>query len=303
MNPAAGGGAGPDPVIAAFEERGGHRVRRTAGPGDAEAFARDAADAGERRIVVAGGDGTLREVVQGLAAGRDGFEVTLGLVPLGTGNDFARSLALPDDPRAALDLALADGPGTIVGVDLMRVSLDGGTPTFAVNAVIVGQGGAVGDVLDPDVKERWGPLSYLRGAVEVAARLAPVRMAVTRPDGTCREASILNVVAANGRFAGHGVPVAPGARPDDGRLEVVVVDAIPLVRLAALLPHLVAGDDGMDPDDPAWHHHSGLEVGVAAVDPDTDLPVSIDGENTAARRVRVELEPGVLRFAVPGGAR
>lgn len=288
-----------DPVEAAFDEAGGHRVRRTSAPGDARRLAREAAEGGDDRIVAAGGDGTLREVVDGVRGAGATARVVIGLVPLGTGNDLARSLGLPEDPEAATRLALGGSGSAITSVDLLRVRLDDDDPVWALNAVIVGQGGAVGDALEPAEKARWGPLSYLRGAVEVALDLEPVRMAVTLGDEGTREASILNVVAANGRFAGRGIPIAPGARPDDGAMDVVVVDDVPLSRLMGFLPALLTGDEGTIPDDDAWHQERTHRVRVAAAGSAAELPVSIDGENTAAGRIEVEIEEGALRMAVP----
>jgi diacylglycerol kinase (ATP) len=303
LNPAAGGAERADPVGAAFEEAGGDRVRRTSGSGDARAFAREAVREGGRHLVVAGGDGTLREAIEGIRDADVDDTVCVGVVPLGTGNDLARSLDLPDEPEDALVLAMAPSrgdPHTRRTVDLLRVRLDGGEPRWALNAVIVGEGGAVGEALEPEVKERWGPLSYLRGAVEVALDLRPVRMAVTLPEEGTREARILNVVAANGRYAGGGIPIAPGARPDDGELDVVVIDALSLRELVALLPPLLAGDRGEHPDDPAWHHTRTDRVEVAALGDGNDLPVSIDGENVRARRVQVALETGAVCIVAPG---
>lgn len=300
MNPAAGGGDAADPVVEAFREAGGHRVRRTSGPGDARLFAREAGTGGESRVIVVGGDGTVREVVAGLMEAGCVDDITLGIVPTGTGNDLARSLRIPERPLEALELAMAPA-GREGGrrLDLLRVRLDEGDAVWALNAVVVGRGGDVGDALAPEVKARWGPLSYLRGAAEVALDLRPIRMAVTVPGEGTREARVLNVVAANGRYAARGVPVAPGALPDDGLLDVVVVDDVPLTTLLGFLPSLVAGDQGEHPADPAWHHYRSRGLQVAALGDEAPLPVSVDGENAEARSVVVELVPGRLSVLAP----
>jgi diacylglycerol kinase (ATP) len=124
---------------------------------------------------------------------------------------------------------------------------------------------------------------------------------VTLPDRGTREAAILNVVAANGRYAAGGIPIAPGARPDDGEFDVVIVDDVPLTTLLGFLPELVAGEDGRHPDHPAWHHCRSRRIEVAALADGAGaaLPVSVDGENMEARSVAVELVPGRLRVLAP----
>ena len=233
-------------------------------------------------ILVAGGDGTVHEVVEGLLDAEPDEMPVLTILPLGTGNDLARSLEVPREWTEALDLR--GGPGTVRELDLMEMELDGHREV-AVNAVVVGNGGRVGEVLDDREKARWGPLSYLRSAMEVAFELEPVEVRLALDDGKPETMAILNVVVANGRYAGGGVPIAPRADPHDGRLEVVTVLDTPLRQVLGMLPTLLREED---PEHPSYRHRTAGRVAVETVG-DRPLPVSVDGENVHARSVSVTL--------------
>ena len=140
-------------------------VRITAKQGDAESFSRDAADRGFDLIVAAGGDGTLNAVINGI--GERLSAVSVGLVPLGTGNDFARSLNLPKDVDASIELLERRQTRQI---DLVRVTSD--HTRYFVNVSGGGFSGIVDEKLTPEMKTTWGPLAYLRGAAEALPELS-----------------------------------------------------------------------------------------------------------------------------------
>lgn len=302
LNPAAGGcPEDPSPIVRAVTALGPCRVLSTEGEGDARRFAAAAGKAGARDVVVAGGDGTVHEVVRGLLEAReaapgpdddDAGLPTLAILPLGTGNDLARCLEIPLEWERAAEL-LRSGGG-VREVDLMAVGLDGSARP-GVNAVVVGSGGRVGKVLEPDEKERWGPLSYLRSAAEVILHLEPVRVEVAVDDEPAEEMEVLNLVVANGCYAARGVPISPGADPSDGRLDLVVVREAGLADLVAMLPVLLHGSH---PDHPAYSHRYAGRIRITAAGPDP-LPVSVDGENLRARDVSVSLHPLRLAVRVP----
>lgn len=289
LNPAAGGGLDPTEVAAAIRERLGARVVVPEGAERVRPRTAEEARRGARVVVAAGGDGTVRAVAAGLAdAGAAGEVPVLAVLPLGTGNDLARSLGMPMDFEDALEhLATDPEPRSL---DLLRVRLDG-EESWAVNAVVAGNGGRVGDLLDTPAKERWGPLSYLRSAAEVALELEPRRVELTVDGEAPERVEILNVVAANGETAAGGVTIAPGASPLDGRLEVTVVSVTGLGEVAHIAASLLAG---RDPESDAYHRLRAGSMRVRALD-GAPLPVSVDGENGGAEEVEVELVAGALR--------
>jgi diacylglycerol kinase family enzyme len=172
-----------------------------------------------RRLVVAGGDGSLHLVANRLHARGELDRGPLGLIPLGTGNDLARALGLPLDPQEAAQVVCSGAPRRL---DLL-VDDSGGV---VVNAVHLGIG-----ALAADAAGRWkrwlGPLAYPVGAIRSGARPPTWRLRVTvdgqvLADGRER---LLMVGVGNGPGIGGGTPLLPDARPDDGRLDVVVVRA------------------------------------------------------------------------------
>lgn len=305
VNPAAGRGADPEAVAAAVRGLLPARLLVTQRPGDARRFGRAAADAGARRVVVAGGDGTVHDVVAGLrdavddpalrAGGEEpagGPLPELGILPTGTGNDLARCLGIPLDWEAALGLLRGEHP--VRRLDLMEVTRNGGNET-AVNAVVMGSGGRVGEILDPEEKERWGPLSYLRSAAEVILQLEPVALILAVDGEPPRTLEAINVVVANGRYAARGIPVAPGADPSDGLLDLVVIRDAGLREVLGMVPPLLHESD---PDHPAYHHRRIRTVRLSALG-DGEVPVSLDGETHRARDITIRVLPSRLPVRVP----
>jgi len=170
-------------------------------------------------VIVLGGDGSLHAVVSALARLDRLGAVTLGLIPLGTGNDFARSLDIPDDPAASAQLIV---DGHHVAVDLVRDDA-GGT---VVNAVHLGVGAEAADRAE-SWKEALGPVSYALGALASGAEHDPLDVQVS-VDGTALPAGngVLQVAINNGKYVGGGTPLAPDADPTDGVLDVLVSYAV-----------------------------------------------------------------------------
>lgn len=296
LNPASGRGTDPAEFSATVRETLSCRVALTREAGDAARLAGEAVADGATRIVAAGGDGTVREVVEGMVgAGVDADDAPeLGLIPLGTGNDLARTVGLPLQLQAAVDL-LASSPRTRA-LDLLQVTWDD-TVTWAANAVVVGNGARLGTVLDSDDKSFWGPLSYLRSAVEVVADLQPVSVLWQLDDAEAEAFDVLNVVAANGAGAGRGVPIAPGADPFDGQLDAVLIENATSGQIVQIGTALLGGGDA---DAEAYHRRSARRMRVESRE--GPLPVSIDGEPVEATLLEVKLVAGRLRLVVPPDA-
>ena len=216
-----------------------------------------------RVLVVAGGDGTLHMGVQRLWDRGELSDTTMGLVPLGTGNDFARSLGLPLHPLEAATAAAINEPRRL---DLL-VDDGGGV---VVNMAHAGLGAEAAEDAKA-LKGRLGPLAYPVGALIAAARDRGWELEVSVDGEAVGGAAELMVGVGNGRTIGGGTPLCPEAAVDDGLLDVVVVNATgPTAKLsfaAALRKGEHLGRDDV-------HHARGREVRI------TGDPVrhNVDGE-------------------------
>jgi YegS/Rv2252/BmrU family lipid kinase len=253
-------------------------------PGHATGLSRAARD---RPLVVAvGGDGTVREVAAGLA----GSAAELAVIPAGSGNDFDKNLGIPSDVEAACRLA-AECPAR--PIDLVRVTAGDRTEVYA---------NAAGFGFDARVIHEARKLKRLRGmplylvAVLLAVRdfdCPAVRITV---EGRSWQQPVLLIAAANGRCYGGGMKVAPDARPDDGRLDICVIDAVGRLRILRCLPELIRGTHGTLPE-VAFHRSPALELEFEG-----PVPVQLDGDLLdwpEARRFRLEVLPAALRVRAP----
>jgi diacylglycerol kinase (ATP) len=235
LNPNAGTAGQRSSLFQTIEQRPDITYHVTQQPGQGATLAAEALAAGSELVVAAGGDGTVNEVVNGLAA--DFRRARLGIIPLGTGNDLARTLAIPADPLEAFELLAA---GTERAIDVIQVET-AGKIIYGVNMAIGGFTGQMNERLTDELKSNWGPLSYLIGAVQVMPDLTEYQTTITWEDGTTERLTTLNIAVANGRTAAGGFRVAPRANPEDGLLDVIVVryDSLPVV--AEVATRFVAG--------------------------------------------------------------
>jgi diacylglycerol kinase family enzyme len=253
-----------------------------------DAAALDAALTGlDGRIpVVAGGDGSLHLVVNRLRRAGRLDQVTLGLLPLGTGNDFARAARVPLDPLAAAVALTTARPRRF---DL----LEDDTGRVVVNAAHAGLG-AEAAAAAADHKPRLGALAYPLGALLAGLREEGWVLRVS-VDGTPYAIGerLLMVGVANGPTIGGGTPLCPMARADDGRLDVVVVAAVGPAARVGFAAALRVGTH-LDRDD--MHHLRGTRVQVSGEPVRHNVDGELDGEVTD-RGYRVL--PGAWSLLVP----
>jgi len=235
FNPVAGSAGRRDETRKRLKELEPSAFRTTRKKGDAEKWARHALASKARVIVVAGGDGTLNEVVNGLHPLHQ--KMCIGLVPLGTGNDFARTMGLPASIEENLEI-LRFGKRT--RIDVVRVNSKKASRYF-VNVSAGGFSGIVGEKMTPQIKRTWGPLAYVRGAAAALLELHAYKTDIELDDREHFSAELYNVVVANGRFVAGGLPIAPTADPTDGRLEVVLIPKLGAGEMALLAAEIVLG--------------------------------------------------------------
>lgn len=238
-NPTSGGGAyDPDEIRNELEGLDVEWIQ-TQGPDDAVEAAQEYR---EGLLLVAGGDGTINDVINGI--GNAGFPegVTLGLLPAGTGNDLAATLCIPEDPDLAEDVIRQNRVRTL---DVARVRSEGVGERFFINVATGGLGAEISDANEGELKEKWGKLSYLRASLEVA-RDFDVRELDLYLDGERRKVRAVNVVVGNCRYAGGGWLAAPRANPEDGLLDVVIIETLGLADLLTLAPASLAKADYLE---------------------------------------------------------
>ena len=285
VNPASGGGAAPAAVVPVARRLRDHgaRVEVTYSPRPAAAAALVAAAIDRGDVVVSvGGDGMLSSLA-GEVSRRGG---TLGIVPAGRGNDFARMLGLPSDPEAQADVLLAGRERT---VDLISYG-----DRVLAGSVYAGVDARAAEIVD---RARFVPkfAQYPLAAVRSLATYTPARYHLTI-DGTAHEIEGATVVVANSGYYGSGMKIAPAAVLDDGLLDVIVIEASSRLRLVRALPSVY---DGGHVDRDEVHVFTGRSITLAA-DSRRPVPVGGDGEGlgvlpaTSSVPATVAVLPGAL---------
>ena len=258
----------------------------TEAPGQATELARQAALDGYRRVVAVGGDGTCHEVVNGLFAA--GVEETprLGVIPTGSGNDFAHALGVPSDVEGACAVLKEGAP---CPVDLGRVTVDGHSRLFANNVGLGFDGEVVVDL--QKARRLRGFLMYLWSVFRVIAYGRwPYQMTVEMGGTTFTQAVTL-ITVANGTRSGGGFLLTPSARVDDGRLDVCYADGLSKGGVLGLLPRTL---NGSHVTHPAVTMATARRLRVTVPQ---GAPAHIDGEVLceAGREFTFEVLPGRLQ--------
>lgn len=238
LNPWSGSGAGErllPRLQSALEGRGlPFRLECTERPGHAQELATRAGDEGAAVVLAAGGDGTIHEVANGLMA--SGGEPRLAVLPLGTGNDFHRMVGTDRSIDAALDLVQRGFPH---GFEVGRVRWDGGEQFF-INAVGVGVDTEV--LLSRDRFRRLkGLAQYVAAVLSAVTRYRPIEVEVVLDGGERFVDRTMLAAVCVGPSAGGGFRLSPDARPDDGLLDLLFVDALSLPQVVRYLPKVIRG--------------------------------------------------------------
>lgn len=260
-------------------------VERTAGPGHAAELAARAAAAGAARIVAVGGDGTVHEVANGLL--RQGGAAALGVVPIGSGNDFAKLVGVfRHSPARAVRRLVTSQTMTF---DVGRV---GGE--YFVNSMGVGFGPAVIRVRN-GMPGLSGFASYLVPVVRAFAGFRPPRLEIRAP-GFSETGYMMMVEVCNGTTAGGSYRFAPDAQPADGRLDLCLVRRVSLPRFLIAVPRVMRGTHATMREVALFQTR---EVTIRSLD--GPLPLHLDGELREPEAVEctARIEPARLKVMVP----
>ncbi|MGM0855992.1 MAG: lipid kinase YegS [Pseudomonadota bacterium] len=270
-------------------------VRVTWEAGDALYFAEAAADMGITHVVACGGDGTVNEVMNGLMRLEASRRPAMGIVPLGSANDFATSVGLPLEPAEALSAALTLDDDPIDVVKLSAESDSDSATSYYVNMMTGGFGAEITSSTPKMLKRMLGGGAYsLMGALK-AWRHRSYRGTLHWADQE-ESASLLLLAIGNGRQSGGGQVLAPNAKLDDGLLDVLVVrDFV----TATAVPDLVSELQDFPSDGRFVRYLTVDALSVSTLPDDPPWPLTLDGEARHYRRFRAEIVPLAIRAVLP----
>ena len=241
-------------------------------------------DSGRRLLILGGGDGSVSSVVDFLA----NHNVILGLLPLGTANDFARTLGIPSEIEAACR--------TIAGGKIVDVDLGLAGDNYYVNVASVGLSVGVTQALTAGLKRRIGALAYPTAAMRAFLGHEPFSARLTFPDGDHEPVEygrLLQIAVGNGRFYGGGMVIAPQSGIDDRSLDIYAIEMGRHRDMIGVARYLKSGDfirmEGV--------HHFRTERIRLETEP--ELPVNIDGEVVARTPQDFSLAHNALKVLVP----
>ncbi len=268
-----------------FTERSGHAVELT----------RAALDAGATLIVAVGGEGTLNEVVNGMVT-PDGTprnpDAALGVIPCGTGGDFARTAGIPRDPRAAARHLARATRTRPLDLGEMVYTRDGKeTRRFFVNIAGIGFDAEVIERTESGSKRGGGTIPYYTALITTIWRYQNKEV-VVRMDDQRVEGTMNAVVVCNGKFFGGGMQISPNAALDDGWFHVIILGDLGRLEVVLNTPRLYNGTILEHPK------VSEYRATTVTVEPKQRMLIEADGEFIGPGPATFRLHPGALRLRV-----
>lgn len=276
------------------EQHGGADWAGTVYPTHATELAREAALDGYEKVIAVGGDGTAHEVINGLMSVPSKDRPKFGIVPLGSGNDFAHNLGVPSGPRDALQKALEGHTRTI---DLALLEDEHGRKEYWDNTMNIGFGGSV-NIYSHNLPVVRGFLMYFVATLLTIIRRYDVMSVKVKTDTESWEEDILMLGVCNGEREGGGFITAPGAKFDDGLLNYTQVRKVSRLTMFRLIPEFLKGSQGKFPQ---------VRMGTAkSIEIESKQPftIHIDGEtfsgfNSNVHRLKITVLPQALDVLVP----
>lgn len=244
---------------------------------------RTATNERESTVIAAGGDGTVNATVNALMAIEPESRPSMGIVPLGTANDFAGTLGIPDDIAEAV--ALFQHPP--IGIDVVKMSAVS-FERFYANMAAGGNCVRVSEAMTDEIKSRWGAFSYMRGAVDVLPDMQVYRTQIDCDGERFIDLASWAILVANGKTNAGRIEVAPQASPKDGLFDVIVIrdgTVSDMVEIVAnnLLGHFLESDQVIF-----------RQARVLQLQSDPPMRFTIDGEVVDQEPVRFEVVPAAI---------
>ena len=248
-------------------------------------LAEAARDAGDRLLVVVGGDGTMNEVVNGAAE----TDAEIAVLPNGTGQDFGRTHAIPTGFDEAVRVALG---GEARAIDIGRVTLAGESRYFA-NVGSAGMSGSVARRANSMSKALGGKATFFYALTREFLAWQNTDVTVRLDAGEEQRGAMHDVIVAIGRWHGGGMHLAPDASQDDGLFDIVLIGDVNKLDFLTTAPKLYSGKYLSHPK---VDHLRSATLEIDAAEP---LPVEVDGEPIGTTPARFEVVPAALRVRVP----
>jgi YegS/Rv2252/BmrU family lipid kinase len=267
-----------------------YTVKFTTGKGDATSYAREAIGAGYRHLITVGGDGTLNEVLNGIMTNRNCSpgDVTMGLIPVGTGNDWGRMLGIPLDHEKAIDII---AEGNVMKHDAGHVRYHNGRDSaerYFINIAGLGfESVVVRRTNHQKDRGRGGKLIYFYNLLMSLLSYRNTDAEITI-DGISRKLRIFSLNAGNGKYCGGGMRQTPDAIPDDGLLDLTIIRDVSKFEIIKSLKLLYNG---------AIYSHPGIEghrCTRLSVSSDSTLWVEADGESLGHTPAEFTIIPGAI---------
>jgi len=255
-------------------------VRHTKGKWDATRYAKEAGEKGFQIVVALGGDGTVNETVNGLA----GFDdpPVLGIVPMGTVNDLARALQIPQDPEDAIDL-LKDGY-------IRRIDVAKANDRYYTNTLAIGKIPSAIHNVDSDEKSKLGPLAYFIASARELAKDASFGVSLSMDDGNW-EVDIEVLAAGLLDTIGGFREILPKVHMGDGMLNILVFRKLDIMEAIKISPSVLMGNLE-DNDNVDYFRSRRLQISVAE---GSSIESDVDGEKGPDLPLDIEVLPGKLR--------
>lgn len=257
-------------------------VRVTWEAGDIARSVSEACDRGLDRLIVGGGDGSVNEATNAILK-HGGKVPELGIMPLGTANDFATACGIPAAPLDSLRLAVT---GKARSIDAVQAN-----ERYFLNVASAGFGASITANTPEALKNFLGGGAYAIAGLVQALDFVPYPARARTPDAQL-DGPLLVGAVCNGRTAGGGQPLAPDAMLDDGLLDVAIINHF----AAADMPQVVQefGNPGVEN-----RFVRRLKAPWLECDSDREIPVNLDGEPYSAKRIRFAVQPGAINVVLP----
>jgi YegS/Rv2252/BmrU family lipid kinase len=299
LNPEAGGGKGrkllPEIESALRQASLSYSLHITQSAGEAVSAVKSAIKKGYRKMIAVGGDGTFNETINGIIQQQiiPGAEITLALIPAGTGNDWPRTWQIPSDPLKAIQL-IVRGNTTLHPAGLIKYHHGGiERQTWFVNVAGCGFDAEVAEAANKaKMQGKSGLLTYISQLAKTLFRFreAPAKVTI---NGEIIHLSLFAVLAGIGRYAGNGMKLVPGADPHSGQFSIALVRKINRIKIISNLHRLFTGSFTR------LREVQQMRSDTLEVSSSQKLLLQADGESIGEAPVHMQIFANKIRLVVP----